>query len=210
MKVGKCGQWLFQRRGKLQIDFVSAALALLRPYYPFSSLWFDRLTDIIGYVVMLQGVGLRIWVIGYRKSGTSGRSREIKSAELITDRGYDYVRNPLYLNNLIIVLGVMIIFFNPWLILVFSDYLLFYYLLIRAEEDYRTRRLGEVYQAYKRSTPRLIPRIWRGKRNAPPRKCNENQFITNNFEQLVIYSIVAFSRFPLCSVILYQKKRHIL
>jgi len=137
--------------------------------------WLDEVTDIIGYLIMLGGLALRFWVVGYRKSGTSGRSREIKTGELITDGAYAFVRNPLYLANAVIAFGVVIIFLNPWLFLVFPAYLLHYHLIIRAEEAYLTREFGEVYLGYKQRTPRLILAIWRKKCNSPSRKFQWNQ-----------------------------------
>jgi protein-S-isoprenylcysteine O-methyltransferase Ste14 len=189
MKVEKWGKWLFQRGGDLQIPFVLAALGLLRPQYPLGSHWFDELTDVVGYVMMLGGVGIRFSVIGYRKSGTSGRrGREIESAELITDGLYAHVRNPLYLGNLVIALGVMVIFLNPWLIVIFCGLVLHYYLIIRAEEGYLERKFGETYLSYKRSTPRLIPAIWRGKRRFPDRKFDWNEVVKR--EKDVILGVV--------------------
>jgi protein-S-isoprenylcysteine O-methyltransferase Ste14 len=175
MKAEKWGQWLFQRRGRFQIPFVLAALALLRPHYPFGSHWLDELTDITGFLFMLGGVALRVWVIGYRKSGTSGRSREMETSQLVTDGAYACIRNPLYLANIIIVFGAMIIFLNPWLFLVFAAYCLHYYLIIMAEEEYLTRRFGVEYLRYKQRVPRLIPAIGRNKWTAPARKFDWNQ-----------------------------------
>jgi len=116
---------------------------------------------------MLGGVALRVWVIGYRKSGTSGRSREMETSQLVTDGAYACVRNPLYLANIMIVVGAMIIFLNPWLFLVFAAYSLHYYLIIKAEEEYLTRKFGEEYSGYKQRVPRLIPAIRRNKWTAP-------------------------------------------
>jgi protein-S-isoprenylcysteine O-methyltransferase Ste14 len=175
MKFEKLGNRLFQWRGKLPFPFVLMLLVFLTPQYPIGSHWLDGLTDIIGCLFMLAGLALRVLVVGYRKSGTSGRSREIKTSELTTDGAYAYVRNPLYLGNIVIAFGVMIIFLNPWLFLVLLTYLLHYYLIIRAEEEYLTQRFGEAYLSYKRGTPRLIPGMGKGKRNPPARKFDWNQ-----------------------------------
>jgi hypothetical protein len=149
----------------------------------------DELTDIMGYLVMVAGVGIRFWVIGYRKRGTSGtRGKEIKSAELITDGLYAHVRNPLYLGNLLIALAVMIIFLNPWLAVIFCGLLLHYYLIIRAEERYLERRFGETYRSYKQSTPRLLPPIWRRKTGFPDRKFDWNEVVKR--EKDVILGVV--------------------
>lgn len=186
MKVEKFGQWLFRRRGELQVPFVLVVLALLRPQFPFGSHLLDEFADIIGYFVMLGGVGIRFWVIGYRKSGTSGRrGGEIRSSELITDGLYAYIRNPLYLGNLVIAAGVMIIFLNPWLIMVFFALLLHHYLIIRAEEGYLEQRFGEAYLSYKRGTPRLIPAIWKRKTNPPDRKFDWNQVVKKEKDLLL-------------------------
>lgn len=177
MKVGKWGGWLFRRRGKLQIPFALMIIVFIRPQYPFHSRWIYELTDIIGYLVMVGGLALRVWVVGFRKSGTSGRSRDMKTSELITDGAYAYVRNPLYLGNIGIAFGLMIIFLNPWLILFFSAFLLHYYLIIRAEEEYLTQQFGSAYLTYKRNTPRLIPAVGKERRNPPARKFDWNQVV---------------------------------
>jgi len=209
MQVEKLGRWLFRRRGDLQIPFVLVALALLRPQYPFGSHWLDELTDIIGYLLMLGGLGIRFWVIGYRKSGTSGRrGGEIKSAEILTDGLYAYVRNPLYLGNLVIILGVMIIFLNPWLILVFFIILLHYYLIIRAEEDYLTEQFGSVYLAYKRSTPRLIPAIWKTKESPPARRFDWNQVVRKE-KDLVLGVILGAISIEIYEDILHEGWRQV-
>jgi len=178
MHVEKCGRWLFRRGGELEIPFILAVLMLLRPRYPLGSHWFDEFTDIIGYLVMLGGVWIRVWAIGYRKAGISQRrGREIKSSELLTDGLYAYVRNPLYLGNLVIALGLTVIFSNPWLVLVLLAYLIYYNLIIRAEEDHLTRQFGETCLAYKRRTPRLLPAIRKEERNRPARRFDWNEVV---------------------------------
>jgi hypothetical protein len=127
---------------------------------------------------MIAGVAIRFWVIGYRKHGTSGRrGGGIRSSELVTDGPYAYVRNPLYLANLVIASGVMIIFLNPWLILVLPFLILHYYLIIRAEEHYLEQTFGDLYLSYKRRTPRLIPTIWRRESDSRSRRFDWNQVV---------------------------------
>ena len=101
----------------------------------------------------------------------------MRSSELIIDGLYAHVRNPLYLGNLVIAAGVMILFFNVWLIPVFSCVVLHYYLIIRAEEAYLEKRFGEAYLAYKQRTPRLIPAIWKSKHTPPDRQFDWNQVV---------------------------------
>ena len=178
MKIDRIGRWLFRRQGEIQIPFVLGAVALLRPEYPFGSHLFDVLMDMVGLLFMVAGLGIRFWVIGYRKRGTSQRrGAEIRSSELITDGLYGYVRNPLYLGNLVIAAGVMILFFNIWLIPVFFCLVSHYYLIIRAEEAYLEKRFGGTYRTYKQSTPRLIPAIWKRKHHPPDRKFDWNQVV---------------------------------
>ena len=178
MRIEKIGRWLFRRQGEFQIPFILGVIALLRPGYPFGSHVLDVLMDMTGFLVMAAGVGIRFWVIGYRKRGTSQRrGGEIRSSELITDGLYAHVRNPLYLGNLVIAAGVMILFFNLWLIPVFFCVVLHYYMIIRAEEAYLEKRFGETYVSYKQNTPRLIPAIWKRKRNPPDRKFDWNQVV---------------------------------
>jgi protein-S-isoprenylcysteine O-methyltransferase Ste14 len=114
------------------------------------------LTDITvesaGYLLLLAGVGLRLWStlhIGARKS-----------RELIRHGPYSMCRNPLYLGTCAIITGAALLFTNP--VMMLAILLLFVpatLLAIRMEEAHLEELFGEEYRDYRRQVPRLWPSL---------------------------------------------------
>ncbi len=114
------------------------------------------LTDIAiesaGYLLLMAGVGLRLWstlYIGARKS-----------RELIRHGPYSMCRNPLYLGTCAIITGVALLFCNP--IMLLAILLLFVpatLMTIAMEERHLEGIFAEQYRDYCREVPRLRPSL---------------------------------------------------
>jgi len=98
--------------------------------------------------------------------GRSGRSKRLKAATLITAGPYAHVRNPLYLGNFLLCLGVM--FLTESYLLLLLSLVIFWALylpVISAEEEFLREQFGADYLAYRQMVPRIIPRLttaWKG------------------------------------------------
>jgi protein-S-isoprenylcysteine O-methyltransferase Ste14 len=116
----------------------------------------DFIVEWLGYLLLLGGVGLRMWstlYIGQRKS-----------KQLITDGPFSMCRNPLYLGSLLIAVGASFCFENFVLLAYILAILIPVHLLvIFAEEQKLLKNFGAAYQQYKREVPRLFPAFWRFK-----------------------------------------------
>lgn len=116
-------------------------------------------TVTIGVFFIAAGEFLRIWAVGY--AGASTRARTLGAArDLVTTGPYGYVRNPLYLGNFLLSLGVCLVANVYWLVAVlivgyFSQYLP----IIAVEEAYLLESCGSVYQTYQERVPRFIPQF---------------------------------------------------
>jgi protein-S-isoprenylcysteine O-methyltransferase Ste14 len=130
--------------------------------HPLFSL-IPRLIDPIGFflglLVMLGGFAGTRWC--YAALGDAWRMgiRRREKTTLVKNGPYRYVRHPIYLFQIAMLLGAIL--FLPTL---FSFILLFVHLLcvvIKAvdEETYLLRVHGSEYQAYLSSTGRLLPKI---------------------------------------------------
>jgi len=119
----------------------------------------DAALDAAGLAVALGGQVLRFYTLGQVPEGTSGQGSALEALSLNTRGPYAYVRNPLYLGNLGICLGLMLIAHDPW---VYAVGLAFffgeYFFIIRAEEDFLGRRFGADFAAYCGKVPRWVPR----------------------------------------------------
>lgn len=102
-------------------------------------------------------LGLGLWsVIIMRRSGQS--ENPWKPTTVIIDRGpFRITRNPMYLQMVIICLGIAIALMNGWLFVLtpFCGWLL-QRLAIIPEEKYLERKFGESYLAYKQRVPRWL------------------------------------------------------
>lgn len=144
------GRLLFRLRSLTAIPFILIVVYSSRPTFTAA---------LIGGIPLILGELLRIWAVGY--AGGATRSRTLGAAsDLVTTGPYARVRNPLYLGNLLLSLGVCIIANVYWMITVlFVGYLLQYLPIIASEEAYLRKSCGAAYQAYLTAVPRFIPRL---------------------------------------------------
>ena len=103
----------------------------------------------IGAAIAAVGLAIRAAAAGHVK----------KNRELTTTGPYAYTRNPLYLGSLIIAIGFGIASRNWWVAVVIVVLFLAIYLpVIRSEEEFlRSEFPG--FDEYRRTVPRLIPRV---------------------------------------------------
>jgi protein-S-isoprenylcysteine O-methyltransferase Ste14 len=120
----------------------------------------DGLLNALGLLVALVGQALRFYTLGQVPEGTSGQGSELEAVTLNTRGPYAFVRNPLYVGNLGICLGLLLIAHDSW---VYLGGLLFffgeYFFIIRAEEDFLRRTFGAPYEEFLAKVPRWVPRL---------------------------------------------------
>lgn len=156
------GNWLFRRRSYLPLGFVGIFLLALFEYeYPGRSESLDLLWELFCLIVSFFGLGIRIFTVGYKPKRTSGRNTKRQVAETLNTTGaYSVVRNPLYLGNFFMGLGVALFAHLWWLTLIYTlVFWLYYERIIFAEEAYLRDRFGNKYLEWARITPAIIPNI---------------------------------------------------
>jgi protein-S-isoprenylcysteine O-methyltransferase Ste14 len=135
-----------------KIKFKKLRLWIVYPVfiiYPFVA----HITDVSfwsGAVVMLLGLAVRFWASGYIR----------KTRELATSGPYSHTRNPLYVGNFLLGLGVCLAANNIWLVLYYSIGFLFIYDgTIKEEEKVLKDKFGASYKEYIKNVPRFFPSI---------------------------------------------------
>ncbi len=155
------GEWFFRQRSWTPIVFM-LGLVLLR--YRESR---DVFAWVPGLCFIALGEGLRLW--GVAVVGKGSRTRGGGVARLVTDGPYAYVRNPLYLGNLLLTVGVTCISKLLWAVpIVAALYLIQYVPIVLWEESVLAERFGADYVAYCRRVPRWLPRWRRSARGGSP------------------------------------------
>ncbi len=155
----RLGQALFRLRSLTPVPVVLVCGWLLwvnRAEVPaFGGLWAS-----IGLVLALVGQALRYFTLGWVPEGTSGQNLVIQAATLNTRGPYSHVRNPLYVGNLGIVAGLLLIA-NDWVVAAVGLAFFFgeYFFIIRAEESFLRSKFGEAFDAFCAKVPRWVPRV---------------------------------------------------
>jgi protein-S-isoprenylcysteine O-methyltransferase Ste14 len=156
------GHWLFRWRSYLPLATVAFVLGGVGYFkYPYGSHLLDELWEALCLLISFCGLALRALTIGHAASRTSGRNTAQQVAAALNTAGmYSIVRNPLYLGNFLMALGVMLFLRVWWIpaiyVLVFA---LYYERIIFAEEMFLRRKFGPRYVAWASQTPAFLPRF---------------------------------------------------
>jgi len=153
----RLGGWLFSRRTWLPLPIVAVLLLVPADSGPFSSL--TPLTW-LGVPVVLLGEGVRLWAV--RHIGVISRTRSDRLGPLVRTGPFSLVRNPLYLGNIVLWLGLTMSARLFWLAPLVVALLTFeYHAIVRWEEGLLTTRIGDGYREYLARVPRWRPLIAR-------------------------------------------------
>ena len=119
------------------------------------------LTLIIGFVIALVGELIRLWGVSWAGSETR-TTGGVGGTFLIISGPFAYVRNPLYVGNILMYLGLGIMSFAlfPYLqIVALIFFLIQYYYIVKEEEKFLREKFNEGYKDYCAYVPAFFPRI---------------------------------------------------
>jgi len=145
------GNFFFKYRGFTPIPFILTVLYFAQP---------TLFSLISGIIIMLLGEWTRFWGVAY--AGGATRTRNVGAPRLITSGPFGYVRNPLYIGNIIMYAGAAIIanVWMPYLIIAVLFYFAFqYYFIVKLEEQKLTELFQDTYSDYLQAVPRFMPRL---------------------------------------------------
>ena len=168
-EMEKQGVWLFRFRGTLPLIILVLGVCeyiitrIDNPTYVINGASSPQLihSEILCFVVSLLGLAVRAFTVGYTPANTSGRNVAEQVADQLNTTGlYSVVRNPLYVGNFLMWLGIAMLTMNLWFIISFILLFWVYYeRIIFAEEQFLTNKFGSVYTDWADKTPCFIPRL---------------------------------------------------
>ncbi len=108
----------------------------------------------IGLAVFATGVGIRVWAqihLHYR----------LRTKKMLTTTGpYSFVRNPIYIANTLMLLGLTVISELLWFLPVMLVWcMLVYSFVVRREEAHLTEKYGQPYVDFLHGTSRWFPHV---------------------------------------------------
>lgn len=162
------GNFLFRWRSYLPLGLVPLLVIAVSEPAAFEH-WFSRQAEfgweLANLGVALSGLLLRAVTVGFAPAGTSGRNTERQVAESLNTEGlYSVTRNPLYLGNFLVVLGIVLAIKVWWLVLIIvTAFALYYERIICAEEAFLESKFDVNYRTWAARTPVFFPdlRLWR-------------------------------------------------
>ncbi len=159
------GAWLFRWRSYLPLLCILVMLPAIIEVPRHQVFWLeDELYDVACLLLIAVGLGIRIMTLGRVPRGTSGRNVENQKANTLNTTGmYSVVRNPLYLGNFFVGIGVSAVAQSWWCSLIVALLFCIYYeRIIAAEEAFLRNRFGDDYINWAKRTPAFFPnfRSW--------------------------------------------------
>ena len=146
-------RYLFTYRSYTPIPFMVIMVLFASP---------TAVSLIVGFILAVAGEFVRFWGVSYAGSETR-TTGSVGGTQLVTNGPYAYVRNPLYMGNILMYLGVGVMSnaLMPYLQLIALAYFIFQYAaIINIEEQYLAQTFSEwnIYSAnVNRYSPRLKP-----------------------------------------------------
>lgn len=112
---------------------------------------------ILGLLITVSGEAIRGATIGLAYIIRGGRDKKVHAENLVTEGIFRHCRNPLYVGNILMLLGVGILS-NSWIYLgiVFPLFLFIYQSIVMAEENFLSGKFGPAFTAYCQRVNRWI------------------------------------------------------
>lgn len=154
------GNFFFKHRNWIFIFFYGALFIPSRPL-------FSR--EYLGehYFVWPIGIGLFITIVGQLIRGATiglvyivrgGKNGKPYAEGLVTEGIFNHCRNPLYLGNILMLLGVGILANSLfYLTIVIPIFLFIYHTIVLAEEHFLGKEFGLGFEQYCKSVKRWLP-----------------------------------------------------
>jgi len=144
-------RWFYRLRGYVVTPPLIFALFCFR--------WETEMDSLIwplGVGLVFLGFILRIWAQQHLHYRLKGRM------SLSTTGPYSFIRNPIYVGNMLMCLGAVITSEVLWLAPIILFYCFsIYSLVVQYEEKHLLEKYGEPYQRYLSEIPRWLPRAIR-------------------------------------------------
>ena len=121
--------------------------------------WVDRRPgpwNLLALILVIPGLAATIWMITVHYRASPDTFLEWKPGQkLITPGPYAFSRNPMYLSELVLMFGWVVLYGNIVVLLGFLAWWgLFVFYQAPLEERIMQKRFGEIYLEYKRKVPR--------------------------------------------------------
>ncbi len=148
-----------KKRIKIQgfLLFLAVTISILLSKFLFHQWKYeatDEFLDALGIGVACFGFLFRVAARGYKAERSS------QGQLLVKDGPYGLMRNPMYFGTLLIGIGIVLLLFQWWVLLLFLlVFLLIYSPQVNREENKLSQQFGDEYLLYAKRTPKYFPSV---------------------------------------------------
>lgn len=104
---------------------------------------------ILGLIITVTGQLIRGATIGLAYIIRGGKNRQVYAEELVTQGIFNHCRNPLYVGNILMLVGIGILSNSLIYITIFIPFfLLIYHAIVLAEENFLLKKFGDSFTSY--------------------------------------------------------------
>jgi protein-S-isoprenylcysteine O-methyltransferase Ste14 len=154
------GNFFFHCRNVLFPVIFAVGALILRPKIMFGSPVADRFLAGLGIGVALLGETVRLLTIGFEYIHRGGKDGRVYASRLVRGGVYGVTRNPMYVGNALITLGMTIVLGSPLGYVILIPFFLFVYqAIVAAEEAYLRNKFAAEYEQYAASVNRYVPKL---------------------------------------------------
>jgi len=148
---------------------------------------------VVGFLIAVVGELIRFWGVSWAGSETR-TTGGVGGSNLIISGPFAYVRNPLYVGNILMYfgLGVMSLALFPYLLIVaITFFILQYQLIVGEEESFLKTKFGDQYKRFLENVPKFFPRLtpYKDEKNIQPKVSYAKGF-KSEIRTLQAFSIV--------------------
>ncbi|MBP7722879.1 MAG: phospholipid methyltransferase [Alphaproteobacteria bacterium] len=157
----KTGDFFFKYRNYL----FPLIIAVLFISFPVPGQYFGRpeleeWKDTFAIAFILSGLAFRSLTIGWAYIKRGGMNKEVYADTLVKSGLFGVCRNPLYVGNMMVYIGVFILHGHPIVVATgIALYTFIYVAIIAAEEFYLRNKFGAEFSNYCNDVPRWLPRF---------------------------------------------------
>jgi protein-S-isoprenylcysteine O-methyltransferase Ste14 len=182
----RLGNFLFRYRNAIGPVLFLLALVAAVPSDPWERPDLGRLVAAIGLLFALAGGAFRIFTIGFEYIERGGRNRQVFASKLVQGGVFDHCRNPLYVGNILICIGLALVARSVAFYLLIPIVLFAYSCIVAAEEAYLREKFGGEYAVYCARVARWWPRLSGWSRSLEGMRFNWGRVLVKEYNTILV------------------------
>ena len=154
------GNFAFRYRGTIFPAVLILGLLAFPTSYKGGDVWLDFQYDVIALAIALLGQTVRILTVGLDYIKRGGLNKQVYADHLVTGGIFAHCRNPLYLGNVMIALGLLVMIDDPLRYAIGAALVVITYrAIVAAEEAFLRGKFGAEFDAYCGTVNRWLPNL---------------------------------------------------